>query len=414
MALFQKSYKDILRELKAETEKKEKQSETNNSYEMVPNTTSFTPYIYDMSDMTFEPYDTNMFYKKSQREFFEYEIPVEEKELLKRKFNYFKQVLEYLTTVIKDRLINDDYLTGYFIAKELLPIKSRKIKVFMAGLTKDSMLHGIIDSLGNKKIKVEYNGCDKYISSIHKQKYYNGVSKKCNIHDINSAVSINIELGEKISVKSLDLYIADIKATNTYDVLCSYIIQHTFMSKNGTIILRLPNVWKDCSTSMITLLLYFISQYKSVRIFKTPWGQYSRNYVLLYGLKETISQTKKNNLISYAKELKDSPNIPLYRDVVFDTEYEDEYEKSNNAANNYVASNDENKDSDCNDTVDIDYEEETKDEEVHIVNDPKKLRDKSAMELLIDNIVNTHNQILTYDEKYTKDQMHDMWIELIS
>ncbi len=421
MSFFQRSYKDTLRVLKAETEKKEKIEENKNSYDIVPNTINFAPYIYDISNISLDPFDSNLFYKKSYRRAYEYEFPFDGVKQNKRRQNFYKHIQEYLTNIIKERLVNEDYLSGYFITKEMLSIKTKKIKIFMAGLTKDSILHGIMDASITKNISVDYIGCDRVMSKIYRYKYYNGVSKKCNVHDIDSAVSINIELGEKISIKSIDLFIVDIKAATTCDVLCSYIIQYTFMSKNGTIILRLPDSWNKIYTSMVTLLIFFISQYKSVRIFKTPWGNIPKVYILLYGLKEEITQAKKMSLISYAKELKNQPNLPLYKNIVFETEF-DEKENLSNMDKETEYNDSEEKDFDHrSDTEEnVEYATEEINEAENTIEDTETteenttyVKDKSVMELLLDNIYNTYKQIRIYDEKYTEDQIHDIWIELL-
>jgi hypothetical protein len=405
---YVKTYKDTLRQLKKENEEKEKKQETKTAYELVPTAGVFTPYIYDLSDESLLPYEPQLLYKKTHDKFHDYEIPLDLIESQKRKKNFFDDVKKYIVAIIKDRLIDCDYMTGYFIAKQLLMIKSKKTKIFLAGLTKDNILFGIRDVLEQKKNKTSYIGCDAVLSKTHKKNYCNGISKQCNIHDINSVLSINIEMGEKLSANSIDLYVADVHPNNTYDVLCSYLIQYGFTSKTGTIIMRIPNNWKDTSTSMITLILYFISEYKSVRIFKTPWGSTPKYYIILFAPKNDTTAQRKTCLISYTKELKQNPNLPLFKDVVFD-DSEDEDQHEDDGGNN--------------DNEDIDSEnDKLQDGKTKIIdnqtNDEIKEKQNtiqfvSNIETLIDNISNTYKQLMTYDEKYTNDQIRDIWMDLI-
>ena len=409
---YVKTYKDTLRQLKKENEEKEKKQETKIAYELVPIAGVFTPYIYDLSDESLLPYKPQLLYKKTHDKFHDYEIPINLLEPQKRKKNFFDDVKKYIVAVIKDRLIDCDYMTGYFIAKQLLMVKSKKTKIFLAGLTKDNILFGIRDVLEQKKNKTSYIGCDSVLSKTHKKNYCNGISKQCNIHDINSVLSINIELGEKLPTNSMDLYVADVRPNNTYDVLCSYLIQYGFTSKTGTIILRIPNNWKDTSTSMITLILYFISEYKSVRIFKTPWGSTPKYYLMLFAPKNDTTAQRKLCLISYAKELKQNPNLPLFKDLVFDDPEED------------VDGKDENEDEDVDGKDENENENEDEDEcdKYKTINNQTddEIKEKqntiqfvSNIETIVDNISNTYKQLMTYDEKYTNDQIRDIWMDLI-
>jgi hypothetical protein len=207
-----------------------------------------------------------------------------------REKNYYDDIIKLLPSLIDNYIVDDDFLSGLYFNKQIIQLKN--ISCFIGGFVKNSVLHGL-----SYNTKLKYYGCDKTFNYNNKKLYINGISKKCDMHDINSVRSINLQMGEIIPIKSLDLYICDIKCNTYQDLLNCYLIQQSFMKLKGIIILRLP---MDLNP-LIHLLLFFIMHYKYVSIFKTPWGLVPKYYIILKEQKKEIESAKYSKLITYAK-----------------------------------------------------------------------------------------------------------------
>jgi hypothetical protein len=272
MSQFQKSYKDTIRNLKLEKKEDIEYNQLFNSYLLpIKNSSELNNFIKINE------------YKSANSQLIDF--------TKQREKDYYDNIIKYLPSIIDDQFIDSDYLTGLYFNKML---KLKNSSCFIAGFVKDAVLRGL--SYNNI---IKYYGCDKIFNPSNKRKYINGIARKCDVHDINSVRSINLQMGEHLPVKSLDLYLCDIKANTYQDLLCSYLIQHSFMKLKCIVILRMPNTLE--LNSIYNLLSFFTNYYKNVSIFKTPWGINPKYYIILKEQKKEIDSAKHNKLIIYAK-----------------------------------------------------------------------------------------------------------------
>ena len=281
MSQFQKSYKDTIRNLKLEQKERTPADTHIPVYKINKLFQTYTLNIDD-TNINNEFIKLNE-YQRNASDIVDFSIP--------REKDYYEDIIKYLPSLIDEQFVDNDYLTGLYFNKML---NLKNISCFIAGFNKDSLHRGL--SYNNK---IKYYGCDKVYNYSNKKLYINGVARKCDVHDINSVRSINLQMGEVIPVKSLDLYICDIKAVTDQSLLCSYLIQQSFMKLKSTIILRLPETMY--LNTLHHILLFFTSHYAYISIFKTPWGKIPKHYIILKDQKREIENVKYNKLITYAK-----------------------------------------------------------------------------------------------------------------
>jgi hypothetical protein len=370
MSFLPKSYQDNLRALK-----KEQQELADTKEEKTPldDTNLFASYLFDLSDEELLPIERILMYKKMYAIKHNYVVPNDGTNLpiVKLSADPFQETSIFLPPIIgNEPIVNQDFLTGYYLAQTILP-KDKTITSYHAGLSSDNLTRGIFHAFAKQKnIKWKLYGCDRVIRNEYRKVYINGVSKKCNVFDLNSIRSINIQIGETIKPKSLNFYISDVRTQSTADVLMQYFLCYGYVSDNGYTIIRLPNNWQEFYTSMVTTMIYFISQYDYIKIFKTPWGEIPKFYLIFARPKEVITQAKINNIVSYIEALKTNSDLPLFNEAVFDID-----------------------------------EDPTSTE---------TLKDKNYMELLVDNINNTYKQLIMFNLPYTTTQANQICLELVN
>lgn len=375
---FAKPYTVILSTLKKEQEEKFKAEHVDVSFD----TAYYPDYLFDLSDGDLNPISATHHYKKSHAIKHKYNFEKPLAMFSHRKQNYFKELEIFLPSLLDESpFVNDDFLTGYYFAKALvIPniIENRPngvektIKSFHPGLSSDGITKGIWYAFAdyNKKhtkdsIHWEFFGCDSHIKPIYKTKYLNGVTRKCDIFHINSIRSIGIQIEEK--VKKIHLLITDIKPTGIKDIVSQLILAHDTVENKGIAIIRINIDWLAQYTQMINILIYCISSYNIVKIFKTPWGNTPRLYLILLGVKrKALTAPHKTGLIKYYEALDVDTKAPLFNKMIFNIE----------------------------DKTEISTEEGDIDET------PDKLAVESYMTQVKENLAEKYKQIVSYDMKF--------------
>ena len=214
--------------------------------------------------------------------------------------------------------VDDDFLTGYYIAMYHLQLP-KIITSFHAGISKDSLTQGIYYALAKIQPKTKWQmfGCDSNPIKKYESIIKNGIKNPCDIYNINTMTSINIQLNEFIDQKSIDFYTCDIKNNGAADTLKQILLIREYLSNNCQIILRLPKNWSLQYTSISTILLFCICQFKQVKIFKTPWGSVPRYYLIMQDMKSPISAQLASIFQAYILALIDNPNLPLISQTYF-------------------------------------------------------------------------------------------------
>lgn len=328
MSLFTKTYQDNLRALKKEQAKQDEPVE-------VTKTDPFESFVFNIS-AEIDPIDNTYVYIKNLaavKHSYTFVYP-SDLVIKYRDVNVFADAESILPTIITDdtQVVDSDFMTGYYLAEYHIFIKS-VFTSFHCGITSDSLIRGIYYCIlkTHQQTKWQMFGCDKNPTDKYKHLLVNGIRKPCDIYDRNTMSSVNIQLSEKVTNQSVDLYVCDIKSTNTFDVIKQLTFINDFISPKGTLILRLPTNFSACYTSMTTLLLYLSSIYNTVKIFKTPWGRIPKYYLILGNPKCSIRMT---TMISYLNALKDRPNTPMISKTLFNlddnTIYSDQIQKIKN------------------------------------------------------------------------------------
>jgi hypothetical protein len=283
------SYRANLQKLKKE--RAEKHVPVVYTYE----TNLFSNYLYNISDVNLDTIESIYYFKKSHAAKHKYNLPTPDKPSSVRLDNSFKELEIFLPRLIdelKIPVINDDFLTGYYLAKafilkNIIPTKSiheslvRTIKSFHVGLSSDGIVRGIWYGLiNNDKIKWEFNGCDKVHKKEYTKLYKNGITKHCNAFDLNTIRSIGIQLEESLG-KKIDFFISDVRPADIYDVLTQLLLCYDNVSDDGFKFIRLPLDWLSNYTAMLNIIIYAVSTYNVVSIFKTPWCKVPKLYLLV-------------------------------------------------------------------------------------------------------------------------------------
>jgi len=235
---------------------------------------------------------------------------------------------------------NDDYLTGYYFAKCFIKpiLKLNSCASFHFGYANSQFLPSIKKCLGKQQLanRWAWYGADissdsqSHSNSNHPSNILNGIDKSGDISNITTIKSIRNQLSLVLNDK-LGFYICDIYPINITYLFNSIVIPLMDVDKNGFSILRLPDphTWDVYSnTTIVNFILFVISHYHIVKIFKTPWGEKARYYLIISKPKSVFTQAHYTNFIRYLEELDRVCNnnsnsmIHLYSQIVFDNDEE--------------------------------------------------------------------------------------------
>lgn len=387
MSLFVKDYKSIIAALKAEQLKNKENTPTTTNANILDDL--FSSSIYNISDVSIYPIDHKHMYKKSfaRKHTYRFKTPAIQPN---PSIDPYADVYLIVPQMYEEvPLVDQDFLTGYFIAKWLImPKHISKFKSFHSGISSDGITKGMFYALATnpKPIKWDFFGCDKNIKKEYTKCYVNGLSKPCNVFDINTVRSINIQLGEK--TKDLNLYIGDIRPKSFRDFMCQLLLCYGFIKDNNVIILRLPVNWASNFTAMVNILLYFISQYNVVKIFKTPWGKNKKLYLIISEPKENHSASKYTTIMKYIEAVSIDPTLPFYNQLVFEVDETQATDESTQATDESKLNSD---------GVDLD----------------DMLKPKSFMTIFINNVSHLYKQLIEYNTDTSNDEANTLWTQVM-
>lgn len=397
---FARPYTSILAALKKEQDEKFAAEHVSVNFD----TALFPDYVFDLSDQELAPIPSAKHYKKSHAAKHRYVLDKPNTPYTPRRQNFFKELSLFLSPLLEDNpVVNDDFLTGYYLAKAFiipniidnLPTGTAKIlRSFHPGISSDGITKGMWYAFAgyNKKhnldmIHWEFAGCDKHIKPQYKTKYLNGVAKRCDIFDINSIRSTSIQIEEKLG--KLNFLVSDINPKSIRDTLSQLILSHDLMQPNGVVILRVMFDWLSQYTQMINLLIYCMSSYNVVKIFKTPWGLVPKLYLILsLPKRKALTAPHKTGLLKYYEALVVDTKAALYNKTIFNVE-----EKTEPVVTETTEStNDQTEDSDI----------------------PDKLSGESYMTQLKENLSEKYTQIATYDMQFTTpEKCSELWMTTV-
>jgi hypothetical protein len=393
MAFGAQSYKNNLRKLKEELDSKS--TVHNPEYD----TALLNEYLFDLSNGDLEPIVATHYYKKSQAKKFMYFFDKPLAVYVPRKYDAFKDLPTFLSPLLEDNpLVNGDFLTGYYIARafvipnlvDTLSAGSQKLlKSFHAGITSDGITRGIWyaildynESHPKGGISWEFYGCDRNKTKEYSSKYLNGLARKCDVFDPNSIRSIGIQVVEKMT--TVDFFIDDVKSTTIGQLLLQLILASDITSDRGFAFVRIPLNWLDNYTQMINVLMYCISSYKVVKIFKTPWGIVPKLYLLVsLPKRKAFTAPMRTGMAKYLEGLSTTPKLNLYNKMIFNVEEKTDTDETDDAS------------------TDLDTEI------------PSKLKPESFMSNLIENLSESYKQIMAFDSGLTTELANALWMDTI-
>jgi hypothetical protein len=294
--MFKHSYLDTLRKLKKE------QTEQKKHFNVILYPDCFLE-INEAVDKTLTSY------KRVNKKDHIYEIK-DTCSILKNKTlekNKYDELCKILPTLLEDNpVVNDDFLTGYYLAHIIKPYIDKNLISFHPGINDDQLIRGMWYSFG-KEYKWNIRGCDKKYNKLYRSKYVNSLSHKNDIYDINCIRSLILQINDTIGAKPFDLYISDIKSNNGYEVLCQIVLGLT-ITKN-IMIIRLPEKILHFM-QLHNIITYMTKLFNYVSLFKTPWGN-NKVYLILYKIKVKSIQPHYLHLLSYLHDLCEE-NINLF------------------------------------------------------------------------------------------------------
>lgn len=382
MSVFDKTYLDVIRNLKREQAKQNTAESKELDNEQPLSDEPFNSCMWDLSDIDFEPLGLGLFYKKAFRKYHEYKIQPPNTPIIKRKENSFEdvEILVYQVLQLENELdqINADFLTGYYLQKQhniaSRSLKFKRISSFHAGISSDGLIRGIYYALP-KNTNWSLKGCDRQFDKKYTPCYINGNRKPVDIYDKNTASSMNIQIGNIIASSSLDLMTCDVRSVTAIQVFKQYLLLYDYVAQDGTFVFRLPVNWNLIYTGMLSMLLYFISHYKIVKLFKTPWGDYPRIYLIVRHQKVKIPNSKILAIKSYIQDCtaENSADIPLFNIHT----YEETDEETKDMQNKNIKSN-------------IEY-----------------------MDTFLENLSAIYTDLVSIDSKFSKDRSMSLWTKLL-
>lgn len=298
MATFQQSYKDIIRKLK----KTMKEEDDIYDITKVP---YFSSYLFELS-CELEPIDTNYWFKKCFKKKHDYNLSLfKSSDCPNKQHNDFHELIGkngWLSPITELPVITDDFMTGYYLAKSFIrDKKGRPILYF--GAAKAQLMNGIVYEFRQHIGRLIWCGVDKKITKASKN-YLVGITKSSDITNVNVIRSLRHNLKNK-HLNKMGTFICDIYPHNIKILYSSLIFAMGDVADNGVSVIRLPDphYWDEFSSLIINFIVFSVTHWSYVNIFKTPWGKKARYYVILNSPKEKFKDAKYTSMLKYISSL---------------------------------------------------------------------------------------------------------------
>jgi len=285
----------------------------------------FSLYTIDISNDYLEPVEKKYWFKRAFYENHVYQL-IEFCDSYKNiQNNAYTELLGsngWISHYLYERDVTDDFLTGYYLAKTYLPFK--QIVSFHFGCAQSQLIKGMSQYFKSKSIRWRWYGADKKLFDIalgpnnKTSNILNGITQTGNVLSLNDIQSIKIQLYEQYS-QLITFYMCDIYPSVPYMLYTSILIPLTNVDKNGISIIRLPDPhnWSKYSVFLINFFTFIITQYHMVKIFKTPWGEKARYYLIFSQPKQKFHLDKYTSLIKYIEYQISNDIVPLFNKEYF-------------------------------------------------------------------------------------------------
>lgn len=322
--MFQKTYKDYIKQWKKAVEEEKKLNEST-----IDSTLSDSPFPEYTVRLTINQETakecnlTKYWYKQGREVKFTYELKVFENipdQKQTETKNTYKELVGHngWLSSIYGATVTDDFLTGYYFAKYWLSTLSDvALTGFYFGASKRQLHNGIQYYFDSKKKKLTCY----YADHQHVKPYYlNGITKSGDLTNLDVLKSIRIQISNVTS--DLSYYICDINPKTSVHLYNSLFLALTDLSAKGIAIIRLPSPtqWSTIgNTALFNFLLLATIRFKTVHVFKTPWGLVPR-YYLIASNPTKFSSAENVTYYKYLIDLKNNKVINFFHDMLYDDE----------------------------------------------------------------------------------------------
>lgn len=313
MAMFQRSYQDIIRKMMKEKKKKE-----GDLYNI--NTPYFSTYLFDISDEKISPVANRTLFKKTFAKKYKYSLSVfDNTDQVNVQENKYRELVGkngWVAAHADLPSITDDFLTGYYFSKAFIKDKKGRPIIYY-GAAKANLLNGIVYEF-SKHISSLVVCCIDKRNKHNNNKYMMGVTGSSDITDNNVIRSLHNKINNRYDTAGT--FICDIYPANIKVLYNALILAMMNIDTKGTSIIRIPDphIWHDtCQTLLLNFFAYVISCWHNVKIFKTPWGMKTRYYLLLNKPKEQFTYIHYNAMLKYTDFLSTN-NVNLLQQQFFD------------------------------------------------------------------------------------------------
>lgn len=208
---------------------------------------------------------------------------------------------------------NEDFLIGCSIAHMLINHLNANeyFQTYLAGITQDGINAGINYFMKRfQKSWIHYGTNINYTKPIPLN-YLNGNQRTGDLSDINTVISINMQLIEKTN--NLIGMIYDIRPKSAHMLYLAFVLVLN-LSKTGLGVIRLPNVNDISSLHMKNFLILVMSFFNNVSIMSANWCRVPKYYIIFHDSKVVRKDRFRNRIIKYVEFLKDNPNTYLFNE----------------------------------------------------------------------------------------------------
>lgn len=209
---------------------------------------------------------------------------------------------------------SDDFLTGCFIARMLSEHlnPNEYFQTYLAGMTDTGVNAGINYFMKRfQKSWIHYGTNIQYRKPIPLN-YLNGNQRTGDLSDINTVISINMQLIEKTN--NLISIIYDVRPKTVHMLYLAFVLMLN-LSQSGLGIIRLPNLDDVSNLHMKNFLILILGFFNKVSILSAAWCKYPKYYIVFRESKIVRKDRFRNRIIKYVEFLKENPNTYLFTEA---------------------------------------------------------------------------------------------------
>ncbi len=346
--MFQRSYKDTIRALEKQNEKErellDKAADTDEKNQNIP----FGHCILDISS-DLEPVAPEYLMRKTiSGESADYAIEFKSRvesqvespnleplhvaephtvvrsEWVESRVSPFVELLGadgWLSKLYKLYKPDSDFLTGYYFAKYFIRHKKNPCESFHIGC-ESNIIYGIQYYLDKLSGHWQWFGCDLHPSE--KPNIINGLNHSGDITSINSVQLIKNELASS-TYNKLQFIVQDVYPHEMLYLWQTMLLILSKIASDGVAIMRIPEpqFYNLYGANFVNFMILVLTQFIQVKIFKSPFADKIKYYLILRGTKSPYTATDLSRLTRYIKEYKKNKTLLFSKKLIEQKEIQD-------------------------------------------------------------------------------------------